>query len=293
MQYGWLDRNIKWIFILPAALFILLIIAFPLAYTVRISFYEWSMSAIAPPKWVGLDNYAALLKDERFWGSVWRTFYFTIPAIVLETVLGVLIAVLFSRKFVGAKWVKTFLMLPMVATPVAIGLIWLLIYEPSIGLANQILKGIGLKPLAWLGSVDQVLPSLIIIDVWEWTPMIALIVIAGLTTLPSDPYESADVDGATSFQKFIHITLPLLRPTIMVAVVLRMIDLLKTFDTIYSTTQGGPNFASETLNVMVYTQAFQYFKLGTASSLLVLFFSIIMIIIMVLIGIRKKVGEAA
>ncbi|WP_259616627.1 carbohydrate ABC transporter permease [Paenibacillus doosanensis] len=292
MGYGWLDRNMKWIFIMPAALFIVLIIAFPLAYTVHISFYEWSMSAITPPRWVGLDNYAALLADERFWGSVWRTFYFTVPAIVLETVLGVLIAVLFSRDFIGAKWVKTFLMLPMVATPVAIGLIWLLIYEPSIGLANQLLRTLGMKPLAWLGAVDQVIPSLIVIDVWEWTPMIALIVIAGLTTLPSEPYESADVDGATSFQKFIHITLPMLRPTIMVAVVLRMIDLLKTFDTIYSTTQGGPNFASETLNVMVYTQAFQYFKLGAASSLLILFFAIIMFIVLLLISIRKRVGEA-
>ncbi|MCR8635620.1 carbohydrate ABC transporter permease [Paenibacillus radicis (ex Xue et al. 2023)] len=288
MSYGWLDRNMKWIFTLPAALFVLLVVAFPIAYTVRISFYEWSMSAVAAPKWVGLENYTVLLADPRFWGSILRTLYHSVPSIIIETVLGVAIAVLFSRSFIGSKWVKSFLMLPMVATPVAIGLVWLLIYEPSIGLANQMLRGLGLKTYSWLGSVDEVIPSLIIIDVWQWTPMIALLVMAGITTLPTEPYESADVDGATSFQKFFHITLPLLRPTILIAVILRTVDLLKTFDTIYSTTQGGPNFASETLNIMVYTQAFQYLKLGSASALLMLFFLIIMFFVLILVMVRKR-----
>ncbi|MFD0677639.1 MULTISPECIES: carbohydrate ABC transporter permease [unclassified Paenibacillus] len=288
MSYGWLDRNMKWIFTLPAALFVLLVVAFPIAYTVRISFYEWSMSAVAAPKWVGLENYTVLLADPRFWGSILRTLYHSVPSIIIETVLGVAIAVLFSRSFIGSKWVKSFLILPMVATPVAIGLVWLLIYEPSIGLANQMLRGLGLKTYSWLGSVDEVIPSLIIIDVWQWTPMIALLVMAGITTLPTEPYESADVDGATSFQKFFHITLPLLRPTILIAVILRTVDLLKTFDTIYSTTQGGPNFASETLNIMVYTQAFQYLKLGSASALLMLFFLIIMFFVLILVMVRKR-----
>ncbi|NOU94547.1 ABC transporter permease subunit [Paenibacillus sp. LMG 31456] len=292
MSYGWMDRNLKWIFTLPAALFVLLVVAFPIAYTVRISFYEWSMSAVTAPKWVGLENYSVLLADPRFWGSILRTLYHSVPSIVIETVLGVAIAVLFSRSFIGSKWVKSFLMLPMVATPVAIGLVWLLIYEPSIGLANQMLRGLGLKTYSWLGSVDGVIPSLIIIDVWQWTPMIALLVMAGLTTLPSEPYESADVDGATSIQKFFHITLPLLKPTILIAVILRTVDLLKTFDTIYSTTQGGPNFASETLNIMVYTQAFQYLKLGSASALLMLFFMIIMVFVLILVMVKKRMEAA-
>ncbi|WP_240422082.1 carbohydrate ABC transporter permease [Paenibacillus periandrae] len=288
MNAGWLDRNLKWVFTLPAALYILLVVAFPIAYTIRISFYEWSMSAVAAPKWVGLQNYASLLADPRFWGAIWRTLYHSVPSLFLETVLGIAIAVLFSRKFIGSKWVKTFLMLPMVSTPVAIGLVWLLIYEPSIGVANQLLKGLGLKTFSWLGSVTEVIPSLIIMDVWQWTPMIALLVMAGLTTLPSEPYESADVDGATAWQKFYHITMPLLKPTILIAVILRTVDLLKTFDTIYSTTQGGPNFASETLNIMVYTEAFQYLKLGSASALLMLFFLIIMIFVLILVMVKKR-----
>ncbi|MCZ8516851.1 sugar ABC transporter permease [Paenibacillus filicis] len=290
MIVNWLDRHLKWVFTLPAVLFIGLMIAFPIVYTGKISLYEWSMSAITPPKWVGLDNYAQLLKDPKFWNSMGLTLYHSSVSILLETVLGVAVALLFSRPFAGKRLVKTVMMLPMVATPVSIGLVWLLIYEPSIGLANQLLRKLGLSTQEWLGSVTQVMPSLILIDVWEWTPMIALIVIAGLATLPSDPYESADVDGATSLQKLVHITLPLLLPTIMTAVILRIIDLLKTFDTIYATTQGGPNFASQTLNLMIFDLAFVNFKLGSASALLILFFLLILAMIFILMAIRKRLG---
>jgi multiple sugar transport system permease protein len=288
MHLSWSDRNLKWIYTLPAVLFVLLMMLFPIIYTLRISFYEWSMSATTPPKWVGLSNYIQLLHDSRFWHAVSSTFYFTIAALVAETVLGVAIALLLYRDFRGKNIVKTLFLLPMVATPVAMGLVWMLIYEPSIGAANLILKSIGLEPLLWLASTKQVIPSIVIIDVWEWTPMIALIVMAGLSTIPSEPYEAADVDGATTWQKFTNITLPLLRPTIIVAVMLRLIDVLKTFDIIYATTQGGPNQASETLNLLGYVQGFQYFKLGMASSLLVIFFALVMGLTLVMIWVRKR-----
>lgn len=292
MQYSWFDRHLKWIYTLPAVLFVLLMMLFPIIYTVRISFFEWSMSATTPPKWVGLDNYYALLQDERFWHAVSSTFYFTIVALAAEVILGVAIAMLLSRNFIGKNLVKTVFLLPMVATPVAMGLVWMLIYEPTIGVANMLLKSLGFEPLLWLASTSQVIPSLIIIDVWEWTPMIALIVMAGIATLPSDPYEAADVDGAGAWRKFVSITLPLLRPTILVAAMLRLIDVLKTFDIIYATTQGGPNFASETLNLYGYVLGFQYFKLGMASALLVLFFLLVMGLTLVMIWMRKRLEGA-
>ncbi|NOU94185.1 ABC transporter permease subunit [Paenibacillus sp. LMG 31456] len=288
MNHSWFDRNIKWIYTMPALLFVLIMMVFPIIYTFRISFYEWSMSATTPPKWVGWSNYTALLSEGRFWDSVFNTFYFTIVALVLETILAIAIAMLLYREFRGKNIVKTIFLLPMVATPVAMGLVWMLIYEPTIGIANTLLKTMGLEPLLWLASPNQVIPSLIIVDVWEWTPMIALIVMAGLSTLPSDPYEAADVDGASAWQKFTNITLPLLRPTIIVAVMLRLIDVLKTFDIIYATTQGGPNLASETLNLYGYVLGFQYFKLGMASSLLVIFFAIVMGLTLALIYVRKR-----
>ncbi|CAM4110796.1 carbohydrate ABC transporter permease [Paenibacillus alkaliterrae] len=288
MPTNWFDRNLKWIYTMPAVLFVLLMMVFPILYTVRISFYEWSMSATVPPKWVGLANYSALLSDIRFWSSVKNTFVFSIGALLAETVLGVAIAMLLYRDFRGKNFVKTLFLLPMVATPVAMGLVWLLIYEPSIGLANVLLKMFGLDPLLWIASPKQVIASLIVIDVWEWTPMISLIVMAGLSTLPAEPYEAADVDGATGWQKFFHLTLPMLRPTIIVAVMLRLIDVLKTFDIIYSTTQGGPNMKSETLNIYGYTLGFQYFKLGMASSLLVIFFALVMGLTLFMIWLRKR-----
>ena len=292
MPTNWFDRNLKWIYTMPAVLFVLLMMVFPIIYTFRISFCEWSMSSATPPTWVGLDNYTALLADTRFWQAVQNTFVFSAGALILETVLGVAIAMLLYRDFRGKNFVKTLFLLPMVATPVAMGLVWVLIYEPSIGVANHLLKALGLEPQLWIASPTQAIPSLIVIDVWEWTPMIALIVMAGLSTLPSEPYEAADVDGATAWQKFVHLTLPMLRPTIMVAFMLRLIDVLKTFDIIYSTTQGGPNMKSETLNIYGYTLGFQYFKLGMASSLLVVFFALVMGFTLLMIWFRKRLEEA-
>jgi len=194
------------------------------------------------------------------------------------------------KNFKGKNLAKTLFLLPMVATPVAMGLVWLLIYEPSIGAANAFLHLLGLKPVDWLGNAKQVIPSLAIVDIWQWTPMISLIVMAGLSTLPHEPYEAADVDGASGWQKLFLITLPLVRPTIMVAVTLRLIDALKTFDIIYATTQGGPGNASETLNIYSYVQGFQYFKLGMASALLVMFFSIVLGLTIIFIWMRKRLG---
>jgi len=286
----WLDRHIKWVFVLPALAFIALMVAYPIFYTARLSFFEWSMSAIQPSKWIGLDNYASLLKGKEFWDALWLTFYHSSISIVLETILGVAIAILFSRKIAGAKTIKTMMMLPMVATPVSVGLVWLLIYEPSIGLANQLLKQLGFETQEWLGSVTQVMPSLILMDVWQWTPMIALITIAGLATIPTDPYESASVDGANAFQKLTRITLPLLMPTILTAVTLRVIDLIKTFDTIYATTQGGPNLASQTLNLLIFDTAFSRFQFGYASALLMVFFILLIAVVLLLTAIRKRLG---
>lgn len=288
MGYNWINRNLKWLYILPALVFVLVMMLFPIGYTVWISFYEWSMSAITPPAFVGLDNYISMFKDERFLDSVFNTFYFTVVALAAEMILGLAIAVLFNRSFKGKNIAKTLFLLPMVATPVAMGLVWMLIYEPTIGAANTILKSIGLEPQLYLASMTQVVPSLIVVDVWQWTPMVALILMAGLSTLPTDPYESADVDGASAWQKFVHITLPLLKPTIIIALMLRLIDVLKTFDIIYATTQGGPNFKSETLNIYGYVLGFQYFKLGSASALLVIFFLIVMALTLLLIWMKKR-----
>ncbi|MDQ2810122.1 MAG: sugar ABC transporter permease [Chloroflexota bacterium] len=289
----WANRNIKWLFILPAALFVAVMMIFPILYTLRLSLYQWSGSNINAPEWVGLNNYTTVLgNDPRFGGALVRTFEFTLGAVAVELVLGVAIALLLRGNFPGQHVVKTLILLPMVATPVAMGMAWLLMFEPSIGFANYVLQRLGLPAQGWLADTNQALPSLMLVDVWEWTPMIALITLAGLATLPDEPLEAARVDGANALQRFFYITLPLLAPTLVVATLLRAIDALKTFDIIYTMTQGGPGFATETLNIYSYAQGFGYFQLGVASSLLVIFFAIVLGVSLVFNAIRSRWGTA-
>ncbi|MBP1989139.1 carbohydrate ABC transporter permease [Paenibacillus eucommiae] len=290
MVSKWVDKNVRYIFSLPAVLFVALMVVFPLAYTGWLSFHEWSMSGTEAPKWVGLENYLALIKDTRFWEATGRTLYFSFGVVVAETLLGVLIALLLNRSFKFKNLVKTLFLLPMVSTPVAIAMVWMLIYEPTVGFANFLLGKFGIDPQLWLASSSTVLHSLMLVDIWEWTPMITLIVLGGMTTLQSEPYESAVVDGANRWQIFWKITFPLLLPTIVVAMLLRMIDALKTFDLIYATTQGGPGNSSETLNTYGYVLGFSFFKVGLASALIMLFLLLVAMVSLFFVYVRKKAG---
>lgn len=289
MVLKWIDKHLKYIFTLPTIIFVLAMILFPIFYTFILSFFEWSMSNTTPMKFIGLDNYTSLITDGRFLPAVGRTFAFSAIALFFEVILGISIALFVNREMRGLNVVKTAFLLPMVATPVAVGLVWTLIYEPTIGLANVILKTFGLKPLVWLGSPDTALGSLMIVDIWQWTPMVMLVVLAGLTSLSTEPFESAMVDGASKVQTLWRITLPLLRPTIFTAILLRLIDVLKTFDIIYATTQGGPGFATETMNILSFRQAFEYFQFGKAAATLVIFFVIVLGIAAIFIRIKNKV----
>lgn len=284
----YIERNISWLFPLPAAIFILSMMAFPVIYTFWVSLTDWSMASSSTVRFIGLKNYIDLLSDPRFYNSVKLTLYFTILAVGVETVLGVAIALILNRDFKGKNLVKGILLLPMVATPVAIGLAWTLFYEPTIGLANYFLQILGMEPSKWLASNVAVIPSLALVDIWEWTPMVTLIVLAGLASLPNEPYEAALVDGASEWQVLRYITLPLLSPTIMIAVVLRGIDAFKTFDIIYTMTAGGPGFASETLNIYAYNLAFGYFKFGAASSALVALLALVLGSSLIVLWMRRS-----
>jgi multiple sugar transport system permease protein len=276
MGHNFLDRNVRWLFPLPAILFILVMMVFPILYTVWNSLTPWSISAGRPATFFGLTNYINLPEDARFVASIFRTFYFTIIAVSVEVILGVAIALVLNREFRFKRIVNSIMLLPMMATPVAIAMVWLLMYEPTSGIINFLLRSANLPLPLWVYSANSVIPALALVDIWEWTPMIVLISLAGLTALPHDPFEAATVDGATTWQTIRYVTLPMLFPTISVATLLRLIDALKTFDIIYTMTQGGPGFASETLNIYTYQQAFSYFNFGYASSVLVVFFAIVL-----------------
>jgi len=278
-------------FILPALIFVVVMMAFPVAYNGWLSFHEWTGSARRAPEYVGIDNYTELFtQSDRFFPAVKRTFLFTGVVVTAELVFGIGIALLLRDAFPGHTVVKTLILLPMVATPVAISMAWLLMLEPTIGVFNKILRDIGLTPQPWLGSQSQALWVLMAVDIWQWTPMMAMITLAGLLSLPEDPYEAALVDGASSLQSFFHITLPLLVPTLLTAVLLRSIEALKTFDIIYTMTRGGPGFSTETLNTLAYVRAFEYFRLGQAAALLVVFFAIVLGVSVIFIQMRRSVS---
>lgn len=291
MTDNWAEKNAKYVMTLPAVIFVLVMVAFPLVYTIVISFKEWNLTTYSGQKWVGLKNYAALLSDIRFWNAMGRTVFFAFLSVLFELVLGVLIALYLHREFAGKNIVKTIFLLPMVATPVAVGMVWLLIYEPSIGLANHLLGLLGIAPKLWLTSKDTVLPSLVLIDVWQWTPLIMLITLAGLSTLPTEPYDSAKIDGASRSQIVTKITLPLVSPAVLIGLLIRLIDALKTYDIIYSTTQGGPGQASETLNIYGYVLGFSYFRLGLGSAMIVLFLVLVTLISLGFMQLRRKYAQ--
>ncbi|MDP9695527.1 UNVERIFIED_ORG: multiple sugar transport system permease protein [Arthrobacter globiformis] len=287
---AWANRHRKWLFAAPAMIFVGLLIVFPLAWTLYLSLTDSQGSVRAASDFVGFENYLTVLTDtERFWPAVGRTVSFTLVALVCEVVLGMCIALLLWRPFRGEKWVRVAILLPLVATPVAVGMMWRLIFDPNIGFANQLLGLVGIPPQPWLSGQDSALPTTIFMDVWQWTPMVVLILLAGLTSLSEEPDEAARMDGANAFQRFFFVTLPLMMPTVIVAILLRGIDALKTFDILYATKgKGGGSFHEvETLNVYAYGLSFDYNQYGLSSAVLILFFMII-IGSMWLLTMRKK-----
>jgi multiple sugar transport system permease protein len=283
------DRYFFRLLPVPAAVVIALLIVFPLAFNLYMSLQDWFVSSATPPTFVGLKNFAQILgKDARFWNSLWITVQFTGVGVALELVLGLCIALYLHREFRGRGIVRTVLLLPMVSTPAAIALIWVVMFNPSLGVLNYLLSLLGVQPLLWLGHPRTALASLIFMDVWKWTPFMILILHAGLQSLPATPFEAARIDGAAGWSLFRYVTLPLLRPSIAVALIFRTMDSLKTFDAIYVMTEGGPNKASEVLNIYVFQQGFKYFHIGYAAALAVILLVLVFGVNLVLVRARER-----
>jgi multiple sugar transport system permease protein len=280
-------RRSKYIrFILPALAVVLAVIVFPWVFTLWMSLNDWQIGR--PRSFVGLQNFTGLARDERFLGSIGRTIYYTVLAVAVPVVLGVLSALVFHQRFPLRGFLRGIFILPMMATPVAVALVWTMMFHPQMGVLNYLLSLVGLPPSLWVYAPETVIPALVLVDVWHWTPLIMLIVLGGLSALPTEPFESARIDGASPWQMFRAITFPLVLPFLMVAVIIRTIDALKTFDTIFVITQGGPGTASETINIYLYLQAFAFYKMGHASAVVVVFFALIVVCSLLLLHVRQK-----
>ncbi|HTR83071.1 MAG TPA: sugar ABC transporter permease [Reyranella sp.] len=273
---------------LPALVAILAVMGFPLLYLCWMSLNRWSMIGFDPPRFVGLQNFLQLVEDDRFVEALGRTFWFTALGLASNLPLGLGIALLMHERFPGRSICRALLILPMVATPAAMGLVWVIMLDPTLGIVRYLLGGIGIhQPPLWLSDPGIVVPTLVAVDAWMWTPMVALICLAGLSALPTEPFEAALVDGASVWQRFRFLTLPLMMPTLMVAAMLRVMDLLKLIDIVYVMTGGGPGHASETMNLYNYLAALSYDKIGYGSAIALVLFALVMACTLLLIRLRK------
>ncbi len=273
---------------LPAVVFTFALIAFPFAYTVWMSLHEFNLGGTSTLNWGR--NYALMVEDAEFWNGLKITLVLYTLSLVLQLVAGTYVALLLhtSKKLSGI--VRTLMISPFVMPPVVVGMMWLVVLDPSIGAANYLLQLVGLPRSDWLASPQWVVPTVAFIDTWQWTPYVALIVLGGLQSLPPNVYEAAQIDGASRWKTFWRITLPLLAPTLVTAGILRSVDLLRFFDIIYITTQGGPGNASNTLNIYGFRKGFEFFEIGYASALMVTLSAIVLGAVMVLNQARRKVA---
>lgn len=249
----------------PALIAMIAILLYPLGYSFVMSFHRWDLASPSQ-HFVGLANYSDMLTNRGFQQSLRVQLIFSVISISIEVVAGIAIAVLVNGKLRGMKPARTLLLVPPMIAPVVVGLNFRWLFNGQYGLVNAGLRWVGLPEAPWLSDPSWALASVIIADVWQNTPLMVLLFLAGLQSLPQEPIEAAQVDGATSWNIFWHITLPLMRPVLMIALMLRIIDTFRTFDVIWLMTQGGPGGATNVVTVNAYLLAFQSADFGHASA---------------------------
>lgn len=272
------ERNAKFLFIVPAVVYLLLLSVFPFIYSVYLSLYDAKLTRMDRKFFVGFENYQNLLTDPLFLKSIQNTAVLTVTSIGLELILGFTFAKVFLslRELRAGQVLRSMAILPMMITPICVGLIFSYILNPTLGIANYLLSGIGVEPLSWFGNPDVALLSVIMINVWQWTPFMMLLMLAGLVSVPASLYEAAELEGAKWHHVARWIELPAIRDVILIGVILRVIDNLKLFDIVYVTTRGGPGDATELVTYFAYRQDFRFFQVGygSAAAVIILLISI-------------------
>jgi multiple sugar transport system permease protein len=267
-------------YIAPAFIVLSIILLYPLGYALWLSVHQWTLRTFKQGvPFIGFQNYSSLFSNPDFLNSIKITFTFVFFAISIEFVLGMLVALLLNHELKGKGFFRSMILLPMMCTNVVIGLTWRLLLNYQYGMVNYYLGRLGILPVEWLSSPNVAMGSVVLVDVWNTTSFVALMLLAGLQSLPDEPYEAAKIDGASGLQTFFYLTLPMLRPIILVVLLWRFIDTFRIFDVIYLLTAGGPARVTETVSIYVYRYGFQSFNLGIAAAA-----SFIMLLIMLVIS---------
>ncbi len=258
-----------WVLLAPLLLFVAVIALYPLAFSFFISFFEYRLTDPSQQRtFVGLANYLNAFKDAQVVKSISNTLIFVAGTVTTEIAIGLGLALLLSAETRLMRFIRSFLLMPMALPPLVVGLIWKSLYNVDFGVIPYYLKSLGLDlGRGPLGEMATAMPAVILVDLWQWSPLLMVIFLAGLKSLPHEPYEAAVVDGATRWQRFWFITLPLLKPTFLVGLLLRTMQSFKVFDIIYATTAGGPGSATTVLNYHIYTVGMTFFHMGNAAAL--------------------------
>lgn len=277
------------VYVLPVVAILITITIFPLIYSLSLSFFFCDLRRGGRWIFAGLANYAtAFFGDDRVWSSFKNTFVIGGPAIGLELVIGMGLALLLNRKIVGKRIITSLLVTPVMISPIVAGLTWRMLYHEKYGAINGFLKIIGINAeWAWLAEPNLAIWAVVFTDVWEWTPLVMMVLLAGLQSISPEPYESAKIDGASPLQIFIYITLPLIRLPILAVLLIRVIDTIKLFDIIYVLTMGGPGGRTETISFYTYLVGFRYFRMGYAAALSYLILLISVVLSMVFIRLMR------
>ena len=254
-----------WSFAAPGLTMLAVVMGFPLLYALAISLS--SMTMIKPAlEFAGMTNFLKIAGEPLFWHSLWLTLRSSAAAVIGEFVIGLAIALMLRQIFTARGLYFAILTVPMAMSPVAVALIWRMLLQPNLGIVNQSLAAMGLPMVDWLGDSSIALSTLISIDIWQQTSFVVLLLSAGLASLPKEPYEAAEVDGAGPLQQFWYITLPLLRPVSVIAIVIQLINEFRTYDLIYVLTKGGPGVSTELLSFFAYKRAFQGLQVNEGSA---------------------------
>ena len=260
----------------PCLLYMIAFAIYPLIYSLRLSLTDLR-AADATGHWIGLRNYGDLLHDEFFWNATKNSAIMVVSTVTIEVVVGVALAMFFNLHLRGSAIVRGILVLPMLITPIVVGVMWRSLLNPDWGLINWAIVELGFEQPNWLGSVEMAMKTLILVDAWQWTPFVFVIVYARLQTLPHDVIEAAQIDGASRYEVFRHITLPLLMPAIVFAAVFRAVDAFRSFDLIFGLTYGGPARSTTTLAFFAFQNGFHFQNYGYAAAVSYVMLLILMI----------------
>lgn len=286
------ERRATWLLLGPALGFLALMSIWPFVYLLYASFTSYQLAIPIPIEWVGVKNFTKVMANARFWTSFGITAVFALISVPLQIALGLALAMLLKSVSRGRDIYASLFLIPMMVAPIVVGFSWNLFLNPIYGPLNAFLKGLGLAPPAWAQSPDWALPTLVLVDTWQWTPFVMVVLLAGLQAIPKRVYEAAHVDGSSRLQTFWHIMLPMLMPYMTVAFVLRFIDSFRVFDIIYILTRGGPGTSTQNLAYYTYDLGFGRFEFGMAGALSIVQLVLLTVGTMAILKLANRRNEA-